>query len=70
MAPFEEMRMPDATLTLTHADYARIMPLVTGAVAPEGIKLTIITGREGSWPDRAFMLSRAVSDLTVHGGEG
>lgn len=61
--------MPDA-ITLTHADYARIMPLVTGAVAPEGIKLTMITGREGSWPDRASMLSRAITDLTVDGGEG
>jgi hypothetical protein len=34
--------MPEATITLTHADYARIMPLVTGAVAPEGIKLKVM----------------------------
>ena len=62
--------MPDATITLTHADYARIMPLVTGAVAPEGITLKMITGSEGSWPDRASMLSRAISDPMVDGGEG
>jgi 4,5-dihydroxyphthalate decarboxylase len=64
------MRMPDTTISLTHADYARIMPLVTGAVTPEGVKLTIITGREGSWADRASMLDRALTDPTVDGGEG
>jgi 4,5-dihydroxyphthalate decarboxylase len=62
--------MSETTLTLTVADYARIMPLVTGAVAPEGVKLNIITGRAGSWPDRAALLRRAVSDPAVDAGEG
>ena len=53
--------MADATLTLTLADYARVMPLVTGAVAPEGVKLDVITGKEGSWPDRAALLGRGKS---------
>ncbi|WP_428486035.1 hypothetical protein [Rhodopila sp.] len=62
--------MSDATLTLTVADYARIMPLATGAVTPEGVKLIVITGREGSWPERAGLLRRAVTDPSVDAGEG
>ena len=62
--------MSETTLTLTMADYARIMPLATGAVAPEGVKLNVITGREGSWPDRAALLSRALNDPAVDAGEG
>ncbi len=62
--------MPETTLALTIADYARIMPLATGAVAPEGVKLTVITGREGSWPDRAALLRRALTDPSVGAGEG
>ena len=62
--------MSGTTLTLTLADYARIMPLATGAVAPEGVKLNVVTGREGSWPDRAALLRRAVTDPTVDAGEG
>ena len=62
--------MPETTLTLTLADYARIMPLATGAVAPEGVKLNVITGREASWPDRAGLLRRAVTDPAVDAGEG
>ncbi len=61
--------MADTTLTLTIADYARIMPLVTGAVAPEGVKLNVITGQEGSWPDRAALLRRALTDPGVDAGE-
>jgi len=45
------------------------MPLATGAVAPPGIKLNVITGREGSWPDRAGLLRRAVTDPAVDAGE-
>lgn len=62
--------MSEPTITLTVADYARIMPLATGAVAPDGIKLTVITGREGSWPDRAALLRRALTDRSVDAGEG
>ena len=62
--------MPETTLTLTLADYARIMPLATGAVAPDGVKLNVITGKQGSWPDRASLLSRALSDPSVDAGEG
>ena len=56
-------------LTLTCADYPRVLLLATGAVQPKGIDLTMILGRHGSWPDRAEMLRRAVADPAVHGGE-
>ena len=45
------------------------MPLATGEVKPEGIALTMILGRRGSWPARAEMLRRAVQDPGVQGGE-
>jgi len=56
-------------ITLTCADYARIMPLATGEVTPEGIALTMVLGSRGSWPARAEMLRRAVQDPAVQGGE-
>jgi len=56
-------------MTLTCADYARVMPLATGEVKPAGIQLTLILGSRGSWPARAEMLRRAVQDPAVHGGE-
>jgi 4,5-dihydroxyphthalate decarboxylase len=61
--------MPDVALSLTAADYARLMPLATGEVKPKGIALTLLLSRQGSWPERAEMLRRAVQDPTVHGGE-
>ena len=61
--------MADLPLTLTCADYPRIMPLVTRQVVPKGIDLTLITGRGGSWPDRAEMLRRGLQDPAVQGGE-
>jgi 4,5-dihydroxyphthalate decarboxylase len=61
--------MGDVWISLTCADYARIMPLATGEVKPDGIALTMILGRRGSWPVRAEMLRRAVQDPTVQGGE-
>jgi 4,5-dihydroxyphthalate decarboxylase len=61
--------MANLPLTLTAADYARLMPLASGAVAPEGIDLTLLLGQEGSWPDRAEMLRRAGADPAVDGGE-
>jgi 4,5-dihydroxyphthalate decarboxylase len=61
--------MTNLPLTLTAADYARLMPLATGAVVPDGIDLTLLLGRAGSWPQRAEMLGRASSDPAVHGGE-
>jgi 4,5-dihydroxyphthalate decarboxylase len=61
--------MADIPITLTCADYARIMPLATGEVKPSGIALTMILGSRGSWPARAEMLRRAVQDPTVQGGE-
>ena len=57
------------SITLTCADYARVMPLATGEVKPEGIALTMVLGSRGSWPARADMLSRAVQDPKVQGGE-
>jgi 4,5-dihydroxyphthalate decarboxylase len=56
-------------ITLTCADYARVMPLATGEVTPEGIALTLVLGQRGSWPARAEMLRRAVQDPAVQGGE-
>jgi 4,5-dihydroxyphthalate decarboxylase len=61
--------MADIPITLTCADYARIMPLATGEVKPDGIALTMILGSRGSWPARAEMLRRAVQDPVVQGGE-
>ena len=61
--------MADLPLLLTAADYARMMPLATGMVKPEGIDLTLLLGTSGSWPERATMLRRALNDPVVHGGE-
>ncbi len=61
--------MADLKISLTCADYARVMPLATGAVKPRGIDLTMVLGHAGSWPKRAEMLSRAVRDPEVQGGE-
>ncbi len=61
--------MVEVAISLTCADYARIMPLATGAVKPDGIALTMILGSRGSWPARAEMLRRAVQDPAVQGGE-
>ena len=61
--------MGDLPLILTAADYARLMPLSTGMVKPDGIDLTMLLGRSGSWTERAGMLRRALNDPVVHGGE-
>ena len=61
--------MGDVRIALTCADYARVMPLATGEVKPEGIAFTLILGRRGSWLERAEMLRRAVQDPDVQGGE-
>lgn len=61
--------MAEIRISLTCADYARVMPLATGEVKPEGTALTMILGSRGSWPARAEMLRRAVQDPGVQGGE-
>ena len=61
--------MANLPLILTAADYARLMPLATGMVRPDGIDLTLLLGRAGSWSERATMLRRALNDPVVHGGE-
>ena len=61
--------MPNIPIALTCADYARVMPLVTGAVKADSIDLTLIHGTGGSWPMRAEMLRRALQDPAVQGGE-
>src|SRR2546429_4327897 len=61
--------MAGLRISLTCADYARVMPLATGEVKPEGIALTMILGSRGSWPARAEMLRRAAQDPGVQGGE-
>jgi hypothetical protein len=48
--------------TALASDSARVMPLATGEVKPEGIALTMILGSRGSWLERAEMLRRAVPD--------
>src|SRR5262245_15310187 len=63
------MPMSDVRVSLTCADYARVLPLATGEVKPDGIALTMILGSRGSWPARADMLRRAVQDPEVQGGE-
>jgi 4,5-dihydroxyphthalate decarboxylase len=61
--------MAQIPITLTCADYARLAPLMTGDVKPEGVDLTVIHGTGGSWPARAEMLRRALQDPAVQGGE-
>ena len=61
--------MRSIPISLTCADYALVMPLVTGDVRPDGIDLTLIHGTDGSWDMRAEMLSRALNDPAVQGGE-
>jgi len=61
--------MADIPITLTCADYARVMPLTTGDIKPDGIDLTLVLGRGGSWEMRAEMLRRALNDPAVQGGE-
>jgi 4,5-dihydroxyphthalate decarboxylase len=62
-------RMAGIPISLTCADYARVMPLATGDVKPDGIALTLIHGTGGSWEMRAEMLRRALNDPAVQGGE-
>ena len=45
--------MADTPISLTCADYARVMPLATGDVKSEGIALTLIHGTGGPWEMRA-----------------
>jgi 4,5-dihydroxyphthalate decarboxylase len=61
--------MAKIPISLTCADYARVMPLATRDVKPDGIELTLIHGTGGSWEMRAEMLRRALNDPEVHGGE-
>src|SRR5579875_3737597 len=63
------MGMTRDAVTLTCADYVRIMPLATGAVQAEGADLRLALSTRGSWPERAEMLRRALQDPAVQGGE-
>src|SRR5262249_16340031 len=56
-------------ITLTCADYARIMPLATGEVKPDRIALPIILASAAWGPAGGEMLRRAVQDPAVQGGE-
>jgi len=40
--------MAGAPISLTCADYARVMPLATGAIKADGIDLTLALGSGGS----------------------
>src|SRR5258707_11421608 len=61
--------MANLSIRLTCADYPRVMHLATGEIVPDGIDLTLVRGREGSWAMRAEMLRRALTDPDVQGGE-
>jgi 4,5-dihydroxyphthalate decarboxylase len=50
-------------LTLTCANYVRLLPISTGDVRPRGLALTWVRG------ERNEMLRRATDDPAVHGGE-
>lgn len=62
--------MSDIAVKLACADYARVMALTNGTVRPEGIDLSLQTGRDGSWPIRADLLRRVGSTDDFDGGEG
>ena len=62
--------MANPSVTLTIADYPRLMPIASGMVRPEGVDLTLVLGRGGAWGERAKILARAVSDASIQGGEG
>ena len=61
--------MDNVPIRLTCADYARVMPLTTGAVRGDGVDLHLVLGAGGSWRDRAELIRRALVDPSVHGGE-
>jgi 4,5-dihydroxyphthalate decarboxylase len=61
--------MAPTPIRLACADYARLAPLMTGDVVAEGVDLTLIHGTGGSWPARAEMLRRALTDPELDGGE-
>jgi 4,5-dihydroxyphthalate decarboxylase len=62
--------MSDLKLRLGCADYTRVLPLAAGLVRAEGIELDLVLGHDGSWPARASLLSRGLSDPGLDGGEG
>ncbi len=61
--------MPPLPLTIAAADYSRLMPFFTGEIAVEGIDLKFALGSSGSWPLRAELLRRVLSDPAIDGGE-
>src|SRR5437667_6239574 len=61
--------MAGIPISLTCADYARVMPLAKGDFKADGINLTLVLGSGGSWEARAEMLRRALNDPSVQGGE-
>ncbi|MBM3534134.1 MAG: hypothetical protein FJX60_13990 [Alphaproteobacteria bacterium] len=62
--------MADLPISLTCADYIRVLPLAAGMVETPGMKITMLLGRSGKWTDRAEALRRATGDTGVTGGEG
>ncbi|MBM3549892.1 MAG: hypothetical protein FJX54_23375 [Alphaproteobacteria bacterium] len=61
--------MADLPISLTCADYVRVLPLACGMIETPGIELTMLLGRAGKWTDRAEALRRATGDASVAGGE-
>ena len=62
--------MSTISLRLACADYGRVMALTNGTVRPDGIDLSLETGRDGSWPIRADLLRRVATTDDFDGGEG
>jgi 4,5-dihydroxyphthalate decarboxylase len=61
--------MPNIPVRLACADYARVLPLASGLVKADNIDLSIEIGRDGSWPIRAELLRRVLTDPELDGGE-
>ncbi|WP_158745776.1 hypothetical protein [Acidisphaera sp. L21] len=57
------------TITLTCADYNRIMPLASGKVQAEGLDLKLKLSDPGAWPSRAAVMKEALASTEVAGGE-
>jgi 4,5-dihydroxyphthalate decarboxylase len=61
--------MSKPTITLTCADYNRIMPLASGKVQAEGLDLRLTLSDPGNWPSRAAVMKQALVSPDVAGGE-
>ena len=61
--------MKKIPVALALADYVRLLPLAARMVDLPDVDLTLVLGRGGSWPDRARIIVRALTDPALSGGE-